>query len=948
MENEPVTPFQQRFNEMTQDVIDRNAYDESPGRSDPSARFTAAPRSTAAAPSFPSIPNYMFKKDKQSHLDELKKNQISSTSVDSSAKFQLFENILQMAGLLTLANGLRTRPTSTAANPHGFTEQREAAYKGRTFSIAADDMHKFQYDADRLYDYFHNAFHTSTDYISPHGFAQQDGIQIYKDMKKHFQGHNGNDILRLILSLLAYRPNLSVSIQEDVVRLDKIFQDIDYALGHEFELAVKMAFFLAHFQFDTRPGVSHFVGNLKYTKVDYHMARVGIEDIITPLVLGAGAPKHAMKALSSAKTELCRNFAANRCRAGDACKYVHALPPAGKPAPTPPPPRSAPPPKLPSKTVYPTYISAQHREKIGPFSARKTDSNPHGISKRQLYALNILVNSGDDTSSDTDSWRNGSIAHAAGSTSRREQLRICMLTSSSPPHSPAASSAPDEDYGEAATPLRYAAPTSGSSSANAYAAPAFVPPKPTPIARDIFRAISEYNDTLESYLPLNKEHWYVQITRPGPKDVTVSPTEFVLAIFGWLDRGPLRHISLARPDIASGSSTLMFLIYRIGQELFDAEVCMPVYNGYWTREQFMRMDPTVTNYIPPGSAGSYVSVVGRIGDYLGMYKYFETLGLSDEVHAMYELALIYDFMMFVSQTYRDILQERAATIQNLAGIRRLVLESIHTMDYSQNDKDFNALMRIFRAIACEVSPTPLLEDPVVHHKYETPNKHRRRREDDVIILSPDLQPSENPSAKFQRFSTVGVVRDYGRPPTPPLRRSASDSPDHSVSAQHQGEDSAPSSDYSDDPPPEEHQANLVVTSAAMFSLHSAAQTVFDSGCSISGTSDPSALYDVTACGPLSVQGAFGPATQPAHRGKLGPLGLDAIVIDGMGAQTLVSLSQFCEGGDTGVRYAGVFTHTDFRMFRLDSILPQLSDLSRSGDEVVRGTVKNGIYVQESS
>jgi hypothetical protein len=140
----------------------------------------------------------------------------------------------------------------------------------------------------------------------------------------------------------------------------------------------------------------------------------------------------------------------------------------------------------------------------------------------------------------------------------------------------------------------------------------------------------------------------------------------------------------------------------------------------------------------------------------------------------------------------------------------------------------------------------------------------------------------------------------------------------------------------------------VVTSATMFSLHSAAQTVFDSGCSISGTSDPSALYDVTACGPLSVQGAFGPATQPAHRGKLGPLGLDAIVIDGMGAQTLVSLSQFCEGGDTGVRYAGVFTHTDFRMFRLDSILPQLSDLSRSGDEVVRGTVKNGIYVQESS
>ena len=91
-------------------------------------------------------------------------------------------------------------------------KEKQRIKKGRR--IAADDVHKFQYDADRLYDYFHSAFHTSTDYISPYGFTQQDRIQIYKDMKKHFQGHNGNDILRLILALLAYRPNLSVSIQE--------------------------------------------------------------------------------------------------------------------------------------------------------------------------------------------------------------------------------------------------------------------------------------------------------------------------------------------------------------------------------------------------------------------------------------------------------------------------------------------------------------------------------------------------------------------------------------------------------------------------------------------------------------------------------------------------------------------------------------------------------------
>jgi hypothetical protein len=99
---------------------------------------------------------------------------------------------------------------------------------------------------------------------------------------------------------------------------------------------------------------------------------------------------------------------------------------------------------------------------------------------------------------------------------------------------------------------------------------------------------------------------------------------------------------------------------------------------------------------------------------------------------------------------------------------------------------------------------------------------------------------------------------------------------------------------------------------------------------------------------MSVQGAFGPSTQPTKRGKLGPLGLDAILLPGLGNQTLISLSQFCAGGSTGVQNVGVFTAGDFRMFRLDSILPALKLIAERGQEVARGTVKEGIYVQEST
>jgi hypothetical protein len=90
--------------------------------------------------------------------------------------------------------------------------------------------------------------------------------------------------------------------------------------------------------------------------------------------------------------------------------------------------------KPPSKTVWPKYISEEHRTKLGPFTGRKSDDNREGISKRQLYALNILQ-SHEEYSDSADTWRTGSIAHAAGS-NRREHLRLNMLTESSSPPPP--------------------------------------------------------------------------------------------------------------------------------------------------------------------------------------------------------------------------------------------------------------------------------------------------------------------------------------------------------------------------------------------------------------------------------------------------------------------------------------------------------------------------------
>ena len=122
---------------------------------------------------------------------------------------------------------------------------------------------------------------------------------------------------------------------------------------------------------------------------------------------------------------------------------------------------------------------------------------------------------------------------------------------------------------------------------------------------------------------------------------------------------------------------------------------------------------------------------------------------------------------------------------------------------------------------------------------------------------------------------------------------------------------APPTPQVNDTPPETHHANLVIHgSETMLARSHDASTVFDSACSISGTSDINALTDVTNCRPLSVQGTFGPSAQPKKRGLIGPLGLDAILLPGMGNQTLISLSQSCAGGTSGHKNVGIFTATN--------------------------------------
>jgi hypothetical protein len=121
--------------------------------------------------------------------------------------------------------------------------------------------------------------------------------------------------------------------------------------------------------------------------------------------------------------------------------------------------------------------------------------------------------------------------------------------------------------------------------------------------------------------------------------------------------------------------------------------------------------------------------------------------------------------------------------------------------------------------------------------------------------------------------------------------------------------------------------------------------MWDTGANRSGTSNKSILKNVTQCDPIAVSGAFGPVITLSLKGELGPLKLDTVVIDGMGPRTIISVSQVCK---LSQGHIALFTPNSFRVYTLETAMRAIKLLTHDGKEVVRGTVQNGLYIQDST
>ena len=123
------------------------------------------------------------------------------------------------------------------------------------------------------------------------------------------------------------------------------------------------------------------------------------------------------------------------------------------------------------------------------------------------------------------------------------------------------------------------------------------------------------------------------------------------------------------------------------------------------------------------------------------------------------------------------------------------------------------------------------------------------------------------------------------------------------------------------------------------------QIIFDSGASTCATSDVSIIKNIIHGEGVKATPAFGPPITSTASGTYGPLNLDIILMEGM-QETLVSVSQLCQGGLSNKQNVVIFTSEGMRCFTHESSREALQLIDKLGHEVIRGYINNGVYVHD--
>jgi hypothetical protein len=116
---------------------------------------------------------------------------------------------------------------------------------------------------------------------------------------------------------------------------------------------------------------------------------------------------------------------------------------------------------------------------------------------------------------------------------------------------------------------------------------------------DVARPMKTYLEIVRPTDNGDRRDWVQFLSRHATTQEKSPPTP-ILAILGWLTRGPSRQLSCARTDISNGSPALLHVMYLLAGAQYNGQYTMPQYRGYWNDDDFMTFTPLGHPYKQPG------------------------------------------------------------------------------------------------------------------------------------------------------------------------------------------------------------------------------------------------------------------------------------------------------------------------------------------------------------
>jgi hypothetical protein len=714
------------------------------------------------------VPRAEFQKTNGFNVDLLKKLNIGILTTDAPERLKSISRIFDSEGLLSLAKGIRKRPITSSANPHGYSPTA-VIYNEATnehLSHRQDDLHHYEHDSKRLQTLLLIVFDKSIHHLDPEAFRLLNNSRIYASIMDYYHGQQTKDAHRCQADMTNFKISPSTnSFRQDFYKFSDLLDKLKHASKKEISDEDLHEYLVSKFLSDSRMGVKEALLAGRIAKSSYSdlvASMIATTESVTP---AKTAKINSVSAKADQDTEkpkgVCYNFQKGSCTRNN-CPYSHV--PKDKVV-------NRPAPEKGNKSSF-QPLSKEHRKKIGEGKGRyHKDTNPDSFSKLQVLQIKVLqaqaalINS--SPAKEADPWITQHMAFFDIENPSSDSQVMNMMKSS---FSMESAFTEDRTSDDMPTPVFVRERTN-----------TVQLPDETTVIYVLFKNYNMKSLSMRGNIKAKPLWIFTERAQDFHRiKQWAIPNLPLITFFGWANSVPItNHLAQFREDFRRGDQELMEVIYIINKTWLGATVEIMKFAHKDLGCKYMTFAPGST-YVRQGDPGSYISVFSTVNDFFDIFQLIQedtAKLLGEQYQDFLIIALIFDFMAWSSVELRRR-YSGVSDIDLMTATRDLLSMDVNIIAGQLDTEETTAFSFLLHAVIASVDFAPSVpistSTPVLPSDMGTELAAELVREHPQLArLRSGMSQLERDRSLYERHSTSDGQKDGTRadlPATPLVKK----------------------------------------------------------------------------------------------------------------------------------------------------------------------------------